>query len=60
MKTVIRIYTPVEDTQYPTVSWRNGKVYVATIVCFIILNVILGVCSQPIVDLIEMGLNMFA
>lgn len=60
MKTVIRIYTPVEDTGYPTVSWRSGKVYAATLVCFMVLNVILGVCSQPIVDLIEAGLNMFA
>lgn len=60
MKTVIRIYTPVEDTGYPTVSWRSGKVYAAALVCFMVLNVILGVCSQPIVDLIEAGLNMFA
>lgn len=60
MKTVIRIYTPVEDTRYPAVSWRDGKIYAATLVCFIVLNVILGVCSQPIVDLIQMGLNMFA
>lgn len=60
MKTVIRIYTPVEDTQYPTVDWRSGKVYAATLVCFIVLNLILGICSQPIVDLIETGLNMFA
>lgn len=60
MKTVIRIYTPVEDTGYPTVSWSSGKVYAATLVCFMVLNVILGVCSQPIVDLIEAGLNMFA
>ena len=60
MKTVIRIYTPVEDTQYPAVTWRNDKWYAAALVCFIILNVILGVCSQPIVDLIGAGLNMFA
>lgn len=60
MKTVIRIYTPVGDTKYPTVTWRDGKVYAATLVCFIVLNVILGVCSQPIVDLIQMGLGMFA
>lgn len=60
MKTVIRIYTPVEDTGYPAVSWRSGKVYAATLVCFMALNVVLGVCSQPIVDLIEAGLNMFA
>lgn len=60
MKTVIRIYTPVPDTEYPTVTWRQGKVYAITLICFMILNIILGVFSQPIVDLIESGLNMFA
>lgn len=60
MKTVIRIYTPVEHTEYPAAGWRQGRIYAATLVCFMILNVILGVFSQPIVDLIEMGLNMFA
>lgn len=60
MKTVIRIYTPVEDTHYPGMSWRSGRKYAATLVCFIVLNVILGVYSQPIVDLIQTGLNMFA
>lgn len=60
MKTVIRIYTPVEDSVYPTVTLKNGRIYAATLVCFIVLNVILGVYSQPIVDLIESGLNMFA
>lgn len=60
MKTVIRIYTPVEDTEYPTVTWRENKVYTVSLVCFIALNVFLGVLSQPIVDLIGWGLNMFA
>ena len=60
MKTVIRIYTPVEDTEYPTVTWRKSKVYAVILVCFIALNVTLGIFSQPIVDLIESGLNMFA
>lgn len=60
MKTVIRIYTPIPDTEYPTVTWRQGKVYAITLICFMILNIILGVFSQPIVDLIESGLNMFA
>ena len=36
------------------------KSYVLALVCFIILNVILGISSQPIVDLIEQGLSMFA
>ena len=60
MKTVIRIYTPVNDREYPTVAWRDNKVYAAVLFCFVVLNILLGVCSQPIVDLIESGLMMFA
>lgn len=60
MKTVIRIYTPVEDTEYSTVTWQENKVYAVSLLCFIALNVFLGVLSQPIVDLIGWGLNMFA
>lgn len=60
MKTAIRIYTPVEDTGYPTVTWRQNKTYAAALVCFMALNVVLGVFSQPIVDLIGLGLDMFA
>ena len=60
MKTVIRIYTPVEDFEFETVTFRNMKIYAAALVCFIALNVFLGVSSQPIVDLIEQGLAMFS
>ena len=36
------------------------KAYAVVLVCFILLNVILGVSSQPIVDMIGQGLAMFA
>ncbi len=60
MKTVIRIYTPLEDSKYGSITFKNMKLYVAALVCFIILNVALGVSSQPIVDLIGQGLAMFS
>lgn len=60
MKTVIRIYTPVEAIEYETVTFRRMKTYAVALVCFIALNVFLGVSSQPIVDLIEQGLAMFS
>lgn len=60
MKTVIRIYTPEEGSVYESVTFKNMKTYAVTLVCFILLNVLLGVSSQPIVDLIEQGLSMFA
>ena len=60
MKTVIRIYTPVEDRSYESVKFGGMKLYAATLVGFIILNVFLGVSSQPVVDLIGQGLAMFS
>lgn len=60
MKTVIRIYTPVGETAYPDITFRKMQVYAVTLVAFIILNVILGISSQPVVDMIQQGLAMFA
>lgn len=60
MKTVIRIYTPVENTAYPSITYKDRKPYVVVLLCFIVLNILLGVNSQPIVDMIEQGLSMFA
>lgn len=60
MKTVIRIYTPVGSTAYPKITFRKMQVYAITLVAFIILNVILGISSQPVVDMIQQGLAMFA
>ena len=60
MKTVIRIYTPVGDTAYTHVTFKDISIYAAVLVAFIILNVILGISSQPVVDMIQQGLEMFA
>ena len=60
MKTVIRIYTPIGDTAYASVTFKDIPVYAVVLVAFIILNVILGISSQPIVDMIQQGLDMFA
>lgn len=59
MKTVIRIYTPVDENRYESTVFKDMKLYVVTLVCFTVLNVMLGINSQPIVDLIEQGLSMF-
>lgn len=72
MKTVIRIYTPLplnennqvtiegETLTYEKITMKDEKEYALTIVLFIILNVILGMMSQPIVELIQSGLSMFS
>ena len=59
MKTVIRIYTPVGETAYPCITFSKMRVYAITLVAFIILNVVLGISSQPVVDMIQQGLAMF-
>jgi multicomponent Na+:H+ antiporter subunit D len=66
MKTVIRLYTPaskkVRKTQAgeaAAVSMREHPLYHLALLCMVILNVLLGCCSQPIVDWITSGLWMF-
>ncbi|MBO5303376.1 MAG: sodium:proton antiporter [Lachnospiraceae bacterium] len=59
MKTVIRIYTPVHS-KYASVSVKENPVYAVTLICFIVLNIVLGMCSEPITDWIIKGLSLFA
>ena len=59
MKTVIRIYTPTEE-EGDIITMKQEKVYAITCICFIILNFFLGMSSQPIVDWINAGIDMFA
>lgn len=60
MKTVIRIYTPAGTAGGRRAGLAGRKLYVVTLLGFIVLNILLGVNSQPIVDMIEQGLGMFA
>ena len=64
LKTVIRIYTPVKpetlaEKGYEHKHFRQQVLYGITIVLFIIVNLILGMLSQPIIELIEQGLHNF-
>jgi multicomponent Na+:H+ antiporter subunit D len=60
MKTVIRIYTPKDkDTSFEKIGVMAHPLYNITLLLMIILNMILGCCSQPIVNWISQGLNMF-
>ncbi len=60
MKTVIRIYTPLGETAYTSVTFKAMPVYAMVLIAFIIMNIILGISSQPIVDMIQQGLATFA
>lgn len=65
LKTVIRIYTPeksavVAEKGYYSITWDKQKLYTVTIILFILLNLILGMNSQPVIRLIKTGLANFA
>ena len=60
MKTVIRIYTPVNDSKYESVKLFDNKLYAATIIGFVALIIGLGINSHPVVWYIEKGLEMFS
>lgn len=65
MKTVIRIYTPekkqvILNKGFEDVSVWEQPAKSAALICFIALNLFLGLSSEPVIDLIEQGLNMFA
>ncbi len=65
LKTVVRIYVPmapevVQEKGYFCLKFPQQKLYCVTIALFIIVNLILGMTSQPIIQLIEKGLHYFA
>ena len=63
MRTLIRIYTPVRED----IDAKEGRIITLSeqpaksvaLICFIILNLILGLNSDPIITLIQRGLEMF-
>ena len=65
LKTVIRIYTPEDpmvekEKGFYSIRWDEQKLYTATIILFVVLNLILGMNSRPVIHLIETGLANFA
>ena len=65
LKTVVRIYTPankdeVREKGFFTLRFPQQKIYCGAIVLFIIVNLVLGMASQPIIALIAEGLHHFA
>lgn len=65
MKTVVRIYNPRWDSLTDKPGFENRKiseqkVYAFSLVFFIFLNLVLGLQSDVVIDLIEMGLRNFA
>lgn len=64
LKTVIRIYTPMDknleiEKGYISLTIKDMPLKAIALVIFVIINFVLGLASQPIVELIETGLGMF-
>ena len=64
LKTVIRIYTPADKAVirkkgYFSLCFPEQQLYCMTITLFILVNLILGLNSQPIMSIIETGLHNF-
>ena len=61
LHTVIRIYTPVDIPENVRGIHIHVKVSAAVaLMALILLNFALGLLSQPIMDLIHAGIDMFA
>lgn len=65
LKTVIRIYVPekksvIAEKGYTTVTMDKQKLYTFTIVMFVLLNMALGMMSEPILHIMQTGLSNFA
>lgn len=59
MKTVIRIYTPVPKSEGRAISIQEQPSKSTALLLFVLLNLILGLNSEPVIRLIQSGLKMF-
>lgn len=60
LKTVITLYRkPLEGAVYPVEKGRRGFCFNASLVCFSLVNIGLGLFSQSIIEAITNGLHMF-
>lgn len=58
LRAVIRIYTPAGPVKEP--ESKTGASFAVAIVLMVVLNIALGTCSAPIMEMIARGLDMFA
>jgi len=61
LHTVIRIYTPVDaPKEFAGIRIHMPVGVAAALFCLIVMNFVMGLLSQPITDLIQLGIEMFA
>lgn len=59
IRAVISIYTR-RNEQYNNPQFKSGVTFKIGMICFIIINFVLGLASYPLILAIEQGLEMFA
>lgn len=60
LRAVICIYTPVKGQEENKYGWSSHRSFITAAVFFVLINVALGMLSQPIVDAVTAGLGMFS
>ena len=58
-RTLIRLYSEPEKELRPPVRFHENRSYTVAAVLFMAANVVLGVWTQPLVSLLERGLQIF-
>lgn len=60
LRTVITLYRkPLATASYPVEKGQRGVLFNVSLVCFAVVNVLLGLCSQTVVNAIIHGLTTF-
>ena len=59
MRTVLTLYRPVPEETHKAYTVEKSRIETAAIIGMILLNIGLGVASQPVIKVIEAGLAMF-
>lgn len=60
IKTVITLYRkPLDNVVYPVERGKRGLCFNCALICFSVVNIVLGLFSQPLVQLITSGLATF-
>ena len=59
LRTVIRIYTPTGEAVKPAES-KTGPSFAAAVAVMALINIAIGTCSGPMMEMIERGLHMFS
>ena len=59
LRLTICLYTPAPDKPWNKIVWKKQKKFTLALCFFVAVNFVLGLFSQPIVNVIETGLSMF-